>query len=140
MDTFPPEIDADKIFVAPPENPELAQIREYIAACIADCIKSRQGFVNVQIEGQQRTFVTRPPIRISLNSRLRGHVPMNYRNLLAIHTELIARNFIIQYENSVWHGPMGGMTSKQISFEELDPFGSLPDAMILSGKAHNLKK
>lgn len=59
-------------------------------------------------------------------------IGMNYRNLVSIHQELAERNFCIYYEIIKTYG-----TVLKISFAEIDPLGSLPEAMILSS---NLKK
>jgi hypothetical protein len=49
---------------------------------------------------------------------------MNFRYLTIIDQELTNLNFIVEYE----------MSGKRIKFKEIDPFGKMPDSMIIGSK------
>lgn len=113
MEKFPVEFNPEKIFPLPSKNPELANLRREIVAGIRNT-----GFTNIN----GMNYVN--PCRFHFNR------PVTYRNLMTIHQELSERGFIMNYELSV--GDVhSSITTKKVSFSEIDPYGNMPTSLIL---------
>ena len=117
MDSFPCDFNADQIFPLPSKNPELANIRQCIVACV-----KRGPTMSTMKDGN--VISLKQAVRIEYQTLYR--LGMTFRHLTIIDQELINLGFIVQYEI---YQPY-----KKIVFEEIDPFGRMPDAIIIGSK------
>ena len=114
MNFFPLDFNADTMFPSHPYNPELENIRYYIVECV---------------KGGGRSITTVRGITINAKNTVRIDVTwlqlgMTFRNLTIIYQELTDLKFIVEYE----------MSGKTIKFEEIDPFGKMPNVMLIGSK------
>ena len=117
MDSFPPDFNADRMFPPESNNPELGQIRRVIVEYVT-------GASSTLTYVQGITINAKNTVRINYQTLIQHG--MNFRYLTIIDQELSDLKFIVEYE-------MSG-SEKRIKFEEIDPFGKMPDVMLIGSK------
>jgi hypothetical protein len=115
MDSFPPDFNADTMFPPQSNNPELADIRRCIVASVKQGTGGRCEVRGTVINAKNTVYIDYSKL-IKLG--------MYFRYLAIINQELSDLKFIVEYE----------ISGKRVKFEEIDPFGKMPDVMLIGSK------